>query len=64
VVYIVVSVLCLLAAVWFLWRDKKIQDNTSKQKANKAEVKNFFRFAAVGIAVCALTWLLVLLTGM
>lgn len=64
VVYIVVSVLCLLAAVWLLWRDKTMQDNTPKQKAEKAEVKNFFRFAAVGIAVCALTWLLVLLTGM
>jgi hypothetical protein len=53
-----------LAAVCLLWWDKKRQNTAPQQKANKEDVKNFFRFAAVGIAVCAFTWILVLLTGM
>lgn len=63
VVYIVVSVLSLVAAIWLLVWDKK---KTGKRTFEKEEhgKKTFFKFAWVGIAVCALTWVLMLFTGM
>ena len=60
IVYMAVSVACLLAAVWLLWRDKNRADQTQKPVG---ELKRFFLFAALGVAVCALTWLLMLFTG-
>ena len=54
-----VSVLCLVFSLWFLI----FKDRTEVDKREKAD-KSFFVYAAVGIAVCAITWLSVLLSGM
>lgn len=61
--YIIVSILCFLAAVGLLVWDRKKTEKPVLEK-EKGGVKTFFKFAAVGIAVCALTWTLTLLTGM
>ncbi|MBQ8322399.1 MAG: CPBP family intramembrane metalloprotease [Clostridia bacterium] len=55
-----VSALCLVGSlVYLIFFDK--QTPTEK---TKGEGKRFFLFAAVGIAICALTWFSVLLMGM
>ena len=60
VVFMVVSALCLIGSLAYLiFFDK--QENTERTKEKK---NRFFLYAAVGIAVCALTWLGVLLMGM
>ena len=54
------SAVCLIATLGYLiFIDKTKQ----KQDADKSEKKNFFLYSAVGIVLCALTWLLVLFTG-
>ena len=69
----ITSVLCLVGTlVYLLAFDKKNKDNErvhSKSKdgkdlEDKREKKRFFLTASVGIAVCALTWLGVLIAGM
>ena len=56
-----VSAVCLLAAIlWLAVWDK----NEEKQTKKQANAKEFFLCASVGIAVCALTWVLVLVSGM
>ena len=62
VAVVVVSVLCLVASlVWLFFFDKG--KNVAVGEVDKAERKHFFRYASVGIIMYALTWLLVLLTG-
>jgi hypothetical protein len=62
VVYISVSVLCLIAAVWWIFvQDRKY---AVKKQQTIATVETFFKYAAVGIFVCALTWVLMLITGL
>ncbi len=57
---VTVSAVCLIATLGYLiFIDKTEQ----KQDVDKSEKKNFFLYSAVGIALCALTWLLVLFTG-
>ncbi len=61
------SVICLAGTlVYLLVFDKKPKDVESKRESeeNTREKKRFFLTAAVGIAVCALTWLVVLFAGM
>lgn len=59
-----VSAFCLIGALWYLLvidKDKK----ETEQTENKAEErKNFFLYSSVGIALCTLTWLFVLFSGM
>ena len=57
---VALSAVCLIATLGYLiFIDKTKQ----KQDADKSEKKNFFLYSAVGIVLCALTWLLVLFTG-
>lgn len=59
-----VSIVCLIGALGYLiFLDKNEPIRTERQKQG-AERKKFFLFSAVGIAVCVLTWLFVLFTGM
>lgn len=59
---VIVSILCLITSlVWLFFFDKG--KNEPKREENKAEIKRFFLYASVGIAMYALTWISVLLTG-
>jgi membrane protease YdiL (CAAX protease family) len=63
VVVLIISILCLIASlVWLLFFDKG--KNETCNKINKTEIKSFFLYASVGIAMYALTWISVLLTGL
>ena len=63
IVVLIVSILCLIASlVWLFFFDKG--KNPPQCKGNKTEKKHFFLFASVGIAMYALTWISVLLTGL
>ncbi len=64
IVVLGVSVLCLTGAlVWIFLFDKKTETRQDAEE-KKTERKLFFICAAVGIAVCALTWLFMLVTGL
>ena len=64
VAVVCVSIVCLIGALGYLiFLDKNEPIRTERQKQG-AERKKFFLFSAVGIAVCVLTWLFVLFTGM
>jgi hypothetical protein len=55
--------LCLIASlVWLLFFDKPEKGNG--EKGDKIEIKHFFTYASVGIAMYVLTWISVLLTGL
>lgn len=59
-----VSLLCLIGALaYLLFLDKKEDAEKLPEETQKAETKNFWGFAAVGVIVCALNWILVLATG-
>ena len=63
VVVLIVSILCLIASlVWLLFFDKAEKGNG--EKGDKIEIKHFFTYASVGIAMYVLTWISVLLTGL
>ena len=60
IVIMCVSAVCLIGTLVYLI----FIDKTPKNKGDKGERKRFFLYSAVGIVVCALTWALVLWTGM
>ena len=63
VAVLIVSILSLIASlVWLFFFDKG--KNVTESKAEKTERKHFFGYASVGIIMYALTWILVLLTGL
>ena len=63
IVVLVISILCLITSlVWLIFMDKG--KNVSCRQTDKAEQKHFFLYASVGIAMYALTWISVLLTGL
>lgn len=51
---------CLLSALGYLI----FIDKRPALQTEKAEKKNFFKYASVGIAVCALSWLVTLVSGL
>lgn len=57
---VALSAVCLLGTLWYLIFVDKTPE---KQATEKLEKKNFFLYALVGIALCTLTWVLVLLSG-
>jgi hypothetical protein len=59
-----VSIVCLIGALGYLiFLDKNKPKRAERERQGK-ERKKFFLFSAVGLAVCVLTWLFVLFTGM
>lgn len=66
VVLMVVSAVCLVGSlVWltFFDRGRTAIAEERKQGNEKMEKKYFFQYAAIGVALYALTWISVLLTG-
>ena len=64
--FLIVSILCLISSVVYLvFFDKKGQEfeGVFPEKTEIKKSKEFFLFASVGIAVCALTWISNLLSG-
>ena len=59
-----VSIVCLIGALGYLILLDKNEPKRAERERQGKERKNFFLFSAVGLAVCALTWLFVLFTGM
>ena len=63
VAVMIVSALCLIASmVWLFFFDKG--ETAPCKKENKAEQKQFFTYALLGVMMYALTWISVLLTGL
>lgn len=58
-IVLAVSVVCLIGSLVYL----VFIDKDESHETDKAERKRFFTCASVGIAVCALTWVLTLFTG-
>lgn len=57
---VIPSAICLLGTLTYLiFFDK----NTPKRDEDAGEKKRFFKYASLGIAVCAIVWLSVLITG-
>lgn len=54
-----ISAVCLLLSLAYLI----FMDKSHKKERNKEEKKTFFRYAGIGIAVCALSWIMVLFSG-
>lgn len=66
-IILAISAVCLVASlVYLLVFDKKEVDETEEKDAEqlKAERKNFWIYAAVGILVCAVNWISVLIMGL
>ena len=59
-----VSALCLIGALWYLLVIDKDKKKKAERENKVMEQKNFFLLSSVGIALCALTWLFVLFSGM
>lgn len=56
--------LCLIGSlIYLIFIDKQGACTSRNEKIDKKEVKNFWLYAAVGIVVCAISWLTMLLTG-
>ena len=53
----IVSGLCLVTTLVYLFFFDKKQAEGNDREERKKERKNFFVFASVGIAVCAITWI-------
>ncbi len=63
IIIMCVSALCLAGAIVWLIALKKRQENP-KITMDKAEKKNFFLGAALGIVVCVFSWLITLVSGL
>lgn len=55
-----VSAACLFFSLWYLI----FKDKGEEQTADKREQKQFFRFAALGIVICAIYWISTLIAGL
>lgn len=64
IIELCVSIICLLVAlVWLFVLDKEKEQKQSAE-TEKNQRKNFFVAAALGIAVCALSWFAMLISGL
>lgn len=59
-----VSAVCLILSLGYLLFCEKEEAKQEQTRGHGEEKREFFTFASAGIAVCALTWVLVLLGGM
>lgn len=66
VVILLLSPICLIASlVWIFAFDKRKEDESEQTVTiDKSERKRFFIYASVGLAICALTWIAVLISGL
>lgn len=63
-VMIVVCALCLMGSLFYLiFIDKKGACTQRNEKIDKNARRDFFIFSGVGVLVCALSWLITLITG-
>ncbi len=60
----IVSAVCLIGTLVYLIFIDKSNGKDETHQSDDAGKKQFFLFSAVGVAICALTWFSVLLTGM
>ena len=60
IVVLCVSAVCLAVSLWYLI----FKDKGEEQKTDKTDQKQFFRFAAVGIVICAIYWISALISGL
>lgn len=62
----IASPICLIASlVWIFVFDKRKKDEKEqKPTLDKKERKRFFTYASVGLAICVLTWIAVLISGL
>ena len=63
---LLLSPICLIVSlVWIFAFDKREESETEQAVAiDKSERKRFFIYASVGLAICALTWIAVLISGL
>ena len=64
VTVLIVSIICLIASLVWLFLDKTPTEEVKDETENKEERKQFWAFSALGIAICALSWLSALFMGM
>ena len=62
----IVSAICLIISlVWLFVFDKKKNNGDEQTPArDKTERERFFIYASIGLAICALTWMAVLISGL
>ena len=61
---VIISIVCLFGSLaYLLFFDKKEPQEKPDQELIKAETKNFWLYAGVGVLLCGLSWLATLLTG-
>lgn len=65
-VVLLLSPICLIASLvcLFVFDKKKDNENEQTPMRDKTERKRFFIYASIGLAICTLTWIAVLLSGM
>ncbi len=65
-VVLLLSPICLIASlVWlFVFDKKKDNENEQTPMRDKTERERFFIYASIGLAICALTWMAVLISGL
>lgn len=63
-VVLITSIICLIASLVLLFLDKTPAEEVINEMENKEERKQFWLFSALGIAICALSWLSALFMGM
>ena len=66
-IIMITSIACVAGTLIYLFvfdkNDKKVKNDEAGNEDSKQERKRFFLASAVGVVVCALTWLLVLFSG-
>ena len=64
VIILIVSIISLIASLVWLFLDKTPVEEAKDKTENKEERRQFWLFSALGILICALSWLSALFMGM
>lgn len=64
VTVLIVSIICLIASLVWLFLDKTPIEEAKDEAKNKEERKQFWLFSMLGILICAVSWLSALFMGM
>ena len=62
--FLIVSGICLVSSVVYLIFFDKNREMQNASQTDKKQLKDFFLFASIGVAICGLTWLTGLFGGM